>query len=51
LIERPLSAQEYEDDCWFASIPLLPGCITKGATRNEGKEFWLENALAEKKNS
>lgn len=39
---------------WFASIPLLRGCITQGDSReealimlDEAKELWLETALAE----
>ena len=41
-----------EDDVWFASIPLLKGCMTQGDTRDEAlvmldeaKELWLETAL------
>ena len=43
-----------EDGVWFASIPLLKGCITQGDSRedalvmlDEAKELWLETALAE----
>lgn len=43
-----------EDGCWFASIPLLKGCMTQGESRqealemlDEAKELWLETALAE----
>jgi antitoxin HicB len=43
-----------EDGYWFAQIPLLPGCITQGASRtealaalDEAKALWLETALAE----
>lgn len=39
---------------WFASIPLLKGCMTQGDSRedallmlDEAKELWLETALAE----
>jgi antitoxin HicB len=39
---------------WFASIPLLKGCITQGDSRedalemlDEAKALWLETALAE----
>lgn len=44
------------DGYWFASIPLLPGCMTQGASReealrniDEAKHLWLETALAEGK--
>jgi antitoxin HicB len=43
-----------EDGYWFARIPLLPGCMTQGASReeallmlDEAKMLWLETALAE----
>jgi antitoxin HicB len=43
-----------EDGYWFARIPLLSGCMTQGATRNEAlemldeaKTLWLETALSE----
>ena len=43
-----------EDGFWFARIPLLPGCISQGASReealtmiDEAKALWLETALAE----
>jgi antitoxin HicB len=43
-----------EDDVWFAQIPLLPGCMTQGASRaealdllDEAKQLWLETALSE----
>jgi antitoxin HicB len=43
-----------EDGYWFASIPLLKGCITQGESRedalqmlDEAKELWLETALEE----
>lgn len=43
-----------EDNVWFASIPLLKGCMTQGESRehalqmlDEAKELWLETALAE----
>lgn len=43
-----------EDGYWFARIPLLPGCITQGATReealqmlDEAQTLWVETALAE----
>ena len=43
-----------EDGVWFASIPLLKGCMTQGDTRDEAlimldeaKELWLETALEE----
>jgi len=42
-----------EDGFWFAQIPLLRGCMTQGASRNEAlemldkaKRLWLETALA-----
>lgn len=42
------------DGVWFASIPLLKGCMTQGDSReealqmlDEAKELWLETALAE----
>lgn len=41
-----------EDGVWFASIPLLKGCMTQGDSRedalimlDEAKELWLETAL------
>jgi len=41
-----------EDGFWFAEIPLLPGCITQGASREEALEMiddakraWLTVAL------
>ena len=43
-----------QDGYWFASIPLLKGCMTQGQSReealallDEAKELWLETALAE----
>jgi antitoxin HicB len=43
-----------EDGYWFAEIPLLRGCMTQGATReqaltnlDEAKALWLETALSE----
>ncbi|GIK66868.1 MAG: hypothetical protein BroJett018_46620 [Chloroflexota bacterium] len=43
-----------EDGYWFAQIPLLPGCMTQGPSReealnmlDEAKVLWLETALAE----
>jgi antitoxin HicB len=43
-----------EDGFWFAEIPLLPGCMTQGATRaaalenlDEARTLWLETALSE----
>lgn len=39
---------------WFASIPLLKGCMTQGDSRedalvmlDEARELWLETALTE----
>lgn len=44
-----------EDGVWFASIPLLKGCMTQGDSReealamlDEAKALWLETALDEK---
>jgi antitoxin HicB len=41
-----------EDGFWFAEIPLLPGCMTQGASReealvmlDEAKTGWLIGAL------
>ncbi len=41
-----------EDGYWFASIPLLKGCITNGNSRDDAlvmiddaKKLWLETAL------
>jgi antitoxin HicB len=41
-----------EDGFWFAEIPLLPGCMTQGANRDEALEMieeaktgWLIGAL------
>jgi antitoxin HicB len=43
-----------ENGVWFASIPLLKGCMIQGdsqeealAMLDEAKEFWLETALEE----
>lgn len=43
-----------EDGYWFAEIPLLPGCMTQGSSRqealdmiDEAKLLWLETAFAE----
>jgi antitoxin HicB len=43
-----------EDGYWFASIPLLKGCMTQGESRedalimlDEAKALWLETALEE----
>ncbi|MBI5667080.1 MAG: type II toxin-antitoxin system HicB family antitoxin [Chloroflexi bacterium] len=42
-----------EDGYWFAKIPLLKGCMTNGASREEAlemiddaKRLWLETALS-----
>jgi antitoxin HicB len=50
----PIELIPDEDGYWFAQIPLLPGCITQGASRaealdmlDEAKELWLETAIAE----
>ena len=41
-----------EDGFWFAEIPLLPGCMTQGASREEALEMideartlWLRASL------
>jgi len=46
-----------KDGVWFASIPLLKGCMTQGDSRedalvmlDEAKSLWLETALAERIN-
>jgi len=43
-----------EDGTWYAKIPLLPGCMSDGATPdeaidnvNEAKALWLQVALEE----
>lgn len=43
-----------EDGVWFASIPVLKGCMTQGDSRedalvmiDEAKALWLETALEE----
>ena len=43
-----------EDGYWFAQIPLLKGCMTQGASReealimiDEAKALWIETALEE----
>jgi antitoxin HicB len=43
-----------KDGYWFASIPVLKGCMTQGENRedalamlDEAKELWLETALKE----
>jgi antitoxin HicB len=50
----PIELIPDEDGYWFARVPLLPGCITQGESReealmmiDEAKELWLETALAE----
>ena len=50
----PIELIPDEDGYWFAQIPLLPGCMTQGASRNEvlemldeAKELWLETSLEE----
>jgi antitoxin HicB len=49
----PIELIPDEDGYWFASIPLLRGCMTQGASReealqmiDEAKELWLETALS-----
>jgi antitoxin HicB len=51
----PIELIPDEGGYWFAQIPLLPGCMTQGASRSEALEMldeaqqvWLETALAEK---
>lgn len=48
----PIELIPDEDGFWFARIPLLPGCMTQGASReealhmlDEAKILWLETAL------
>ena len=48
----PIELIPDEDGFWFAKIPLLPGCMTQGASReealvmiDEAKALWLETAL------
>jgi antitoxin HicB len=48
----PIELIPDEDGFWFARIPLLPGCMTQGANReealqmiDEAKALWLETAL------
>jgi antitoxin HicB len=50
----PIELIPDEEGYWFAQIPLLPGCMTQGASRNEAlemlddaKRLWLDTALAE----
>ncbi len=50
----PIELIPDEDGYWFAQIPLLPGCMTQGASRTEALEMideakilWLETALDE----
>lgn len=50
----PIELIPDEDGYWFAQIPLLPGCMTQGASRaealemiDEAKILWLETALGE----
>ncbi|MBX3064443.1 MAG: type II toxin-antitoxin system HicB family antitoxin [Anaerolineae bacterium] len=50
----PIELIPDEDGYWFAQIPLLTGCMTQGASReealemiDEAKVLWLETALAE----
>ena len=49
----PIELIPDEDGCWFAQIPLLPGCMTQGSSRvealemlDEAKILWLETALS-----
>lgn len=48
----PIELIPDEDGFWFAQIPLLSGCMTQGASREEALEMldeakilWLETAL------
>jgi antitoxin HicB len=48
----PIELIPDEDGYWFAQIPLLQGCMTQGASReealqmlDEAKEIWLEQQL------
>jgi antitoxin HicB len=50
----PIQLIPDEDGYWFAQIPLLPGCMTQGASRtealemlDEAKTIWLDTALSE----
>ena len=50
----PIELIPDDDGYWFAQIPLLPGCMTQGASRievlemlDEAKVLWLETALNE----
>ena len=50
----PIELIPDDDGYWFAQIPLLPGCMTQGASRtealemlDEAKTVWLETALSE----
>jgi predicted RNase H-like HicB family nuclease len=43
-----------QEGVWFASIPLLPGCMTEGDSRQHALEMldeafalWIETALAQ----
>lgn len=49
----PIELIPDEEGYWFAQIPMLPGCMTQGASReealemlDEAKELWLETALS-----
>jgi antitoxin HicB len=48
----PIELIPDEDGYWFAQIPLLRGCMTQGASReealtmlDEAKQLWLEVSL------
>jgi antitoxin HicB len=48
----PIELIPDEDGYWFAQIPMLPGCMTQGDSRedalrmlDEAKEIWLEQQL------
>ena len=52
-LSYPIELIPDEDGFWFAQIPLLPGCMTQGASReealemlDEAKELWLETAIS-----
>jgi antitoxin HicB len=53
-LSYPIELIPDEDGYWFAQIPLLPGCMTQGTSRNEAldmldeaKALWLETAISE----
>jgi antitoxin HicB len=42
----PIELIPDEDGYWFASIPLLQGCITQGASREEALMMMIDEAKA-----